>query len=70
VGYHSYGFIQKDCDSALLLGPGFCCEFDTLMGIGPGAEFLHDRTIQQNKALFNKRIGLTPRAKTTIGQKL
>jgi hypothetical protein len=66
---HPNGFIQKDCNSALLLGLGFCCQFDALMGVGSGAEFLHYCTIEQNKALFNKCISLAPRADAAIGQK-
>jgi hypothetical protein len=41
-----------------------------LMGVGPGAEFLDHCTIEQNKALFNKCIGLAPRADATVGQQL
>jgi hypothetical protein len=70
VGDHPNGFIQKDCDATLLLGPGFGRQFDALMGVGPGAEFLHYCAIEQNKALFNKSVSLAPRADATVGQKL
>ena len=70
MGDHPNGFIQKDCDATLLLRLRFGCEFDALMGVGPRAKFLYDHTIQQNKALLNKCIGLTPGADAAVGQKL